>query len=147
MAVVSKAIARYVRMSPRKVRYVIDNLRGLSVLEAEKVLLGINKRARIPVYKVLRAAVSAALNRNLPIEALYVEKITADPGPIWKRWRAGTMGRAMPIRKRTSHITVELSVRFPETSNESSHLSVDAVQEAQDKGKVNTQEVKEGEEA
>ncbi len=119
---VAKAIARYVRMSPRKIRYVIDHLRGKSVLEAEKILLGINKRAKYPVYKVLKSAVSNALNKNIPLEALYISKITADPGPIWKRWRAGTMGRAMPIRKRTAHITVELDVRFPEVP-ESAHES------------------------
>ncbi len=124
---VAKAIAKYVRMSPRKIRYVIDHLRGKSVLEAEKILLGVNKRAKYPVYKVLKSAVNNALQKNIPLEALYISKICADPGPIWHRWRAGTMGRAMPIRKRTAHITVELDVRYPETED-SVHETTDLTQ-------------------
>ncbi len=120
---VAKAVAKYIRISPRKVRYVIDHLRGKSVLDAEKVLMGINKRAKYPVYKVLKSAVSNALNKNIPLEALYISKITADPGPVWKRWRAGTMGRAMPIRKRTVHISVELEAKFPDVQD-SSHESI-----------------------
>lgn len=111
---VASARAKYVRMSPRKLRYVVDTLRNKSILEAEQILLGINKRGKYPVYKVIKSAVSNALQKNIPLEALYISKITVDPGPIWKRYRAGTMGRAMPIRKRTSHITVELDVRYPE---------------------------------
>ncbi len=121
---VARAVAKYVRMSPRKIRYVIDHLRGKSVLEAEKILVGIKKRAKYPVYKVLKSAVSNALQKNVPLEALYISKIVADQGPIWHRYRAGTMGRAMPIRKRTSHITVELDVRYPEVAVEKAETDI-----------------------
>ncbi len=122
---VASARAKYIRMSPRKLRYVVDTLRNRSILEAEQVLLGINKRGKYPVYKVIKSAVSNALQKNIPLEALYISKITVDPGPIWKRYRAGTMGRAMPIRKRTSHITVELDVRYPEMPLPSQGLDED----------------------
>ncbi len=133
---VASARAKYVRISPRKLRYVADTLRNKSILEAEQILLGINKRGKYPVYKVIKSAVSNALQKNIPLEALYISKIAVDPGPIWKRYRAGTMGRAMPIRKRTSHITVELDVRYPEMPVSSQDIVVEDVEntEQQEQG-------------
>ena len=133
---VASARAKYVRISPRKLRYVADTLRNKSILEEEQILLGINKRGKYPVYKVIKSAVSNALQKNIPLEALYISKIAVDPGPIWKRYRAGTMGRAMPIRKRTSHITVELDVRYPEMPVSSQDIVVEDVEntEQQEQG-------------
>lgn len=103
----AKAVARYVRISPRKVRQVVDLVRGKSVGEALAILKFTPKRASGPVAKVIRSAVANAehnydLNRdNLVIAAAYV-----DQGPTWKRYRPRAYGRANVIRKRTSHITV-----------------------------------------
>ncbi len=109
---VSNAAAKYIRISPRKARLVVDLIRGRSIIEAEEILSGVNKRAKTPVYKVLKSAVANAVQKNIPVEALFVSKIVVEEGPTWKRYRAGTMGRGMPILKRTSHIKIELDVDY-----------------------------------
>ncbi len=105
-----KAVSRYVRTSPRKVRLVTDLIRGLSVEEAYSILQYSQKRAATPVLKTLRSAVSNALNRvgtlHLRVEDLMVSEVMVDEGPTMKRFRAMSMGRVGRIRKRTSHITV-----------------------------------------
>ncbi len=105
-----KAVSRYVRTSPRKVRLVTDLIRGLSVEEAYSILQYSQKRAATPVLKTLRSAVSNALNRvgtlQLRVEDLMVSEVMVDEGPTMKRFRAMSMGRVGRIRKRTSHITV-----------------------------------------
>lgn len=108
----AKAIARYVRMSPQKVRLVIDLIRGKDVEEARQTLTFIRKAAALPVRKVLESAVAnAEQNKNIDKDILYVKKICVDQGPSLKRWRARAQGRAFSIRKRTSHITVVLDER------------------------------------
>lgn len=97
-------------MSPRKVRLVVNTVRGLSVAEAETRLTFLPKLAAKPVLKLLRSAVANAehnfkLNRN----DLYIRTIVADGGPTLKRWRARAFGRTAPIRKRTTHISLVLS--------------------------------------
>lgn len=101
-------------MAPRKVRLVIDVVRGMSVAEAEMRLTFLPKAAAMPVLKLLRSAVAnAEHNFKLSRETLFVKTITVDGGPILHRWRARAMGRAAPIRKRTSHIMLIVSDEKP----------------------------------
>lgn len=98
------------RTAPRKVRQVIDLVRGKKVVEAQSALLfTVNKSAR-PVLKLLNSAVDSAKNNfKLDKENLFISKITADEGPKLKRWHPMSRGRAYPIIKRTSHIALTLS--------------------------------------
>ena len=106
---ISKASASFVRISPRKVRYVIDLIRRKKVAEAQGILNGSPRRAADIVRKLLNQAVDAAVkNSNAQSANLVISKIMADGGPTMKRFRAASMGRASVIRKRTSHITIEL---------------------------------------
>lgn len=113
-----KATARYIRMSPRKVRLVIDVIRGLGVSEARSQLYVMKKAAAEPVSKLLESAIANAQNNfNLNANELYVKRIVADGGPMLDRWRARAFGRAAPIRKRTTHISIILEPRAPKTGN------------------------------
>jgi large subunit ribosomal protein L22 len=104
----ARAISRHVRVTPRKVRLVIDLIRGKNVEEAYALLQFMKKGAAVPVLKTLRSAVSNAMEAEggYGPEDLVVKKAYADPGPTWKRIRARAMGRAYRVKKRTSHITV-----------------------------------------
>ncbi|MBI5794108.1 50S ribosomal protein L22 [Candidatus Uhrbacteria bacterium] len=103
------ASARYIRMSPTKVRLVIDIVRGLKVREAQAQLLFMKKAAAEPVLKLLNSAIANAThNFQLDKEGLYIKSIVADGGPMLGRFRARAMGRAAPIRKRSSHISIVL---------------------------------------
>ncbi len=103
------ATAKYVRISSRKVKVVIDLIRGKSVAEARAILMYTPKAASEPVLKVLNSAVANAEN-NLDMQAddLYVAEVFANQGPTLRRFRPRARGRATRIRKRTSHITVIL---------------------------------------
>ncbi len=103
------ATAKYIRISSRKVKAVIDLIRGKSVKEAEAILQYTPKSATEPVAKLLKSAVANAEN-NLEMnrEELYVAEIYANQGPTLKRFRPRAHGRASSIRKRTSHITIVL---------------------------------------
>lgn len=115
-----KAKARYIRMSPRKVRLVIDVVRGLGVKEAHAQLSMMKKAAAEPVRKLLESALANAThNFNLNKDELYIKSITADGGPTLGRWRARAFGRAAPIRKRTTHISLTLDSRQKENTNSS----------------------------
>ena len=103
----AKAIARYVRISPRKVRQVVNLIRGKKVSDALAILQFTPKGATEPVTKVLKSAVAnAEHNYELDTDALVVSEIFVDEGPTLKRIKPRAMGRADQIRKRTSHITV-----------------------------------------
>jgi len=106
----AKAIARYIRMSPRKVRRVLDQIRGRSYREALIVLEFMPYRACEPVLKVLRSAVANAEN-NLGLDpaTLIISEAFADQGPVLKRYRPRAQGRAYMIRKPTCHITVAVA--------------------------------------
>lgn len=98
---------RYARISPRKARYVIDMIRGKSVNEALNILRCSNQRAGYFIGKVLNTAIANADSQGaVDVNKLVVSVARVDGGPTWKRFRPGPMGRAMRIRKRTSHITV-----------------------------------------
>jgi large subunit ribosomal protein L22 len=104
------AIARYIRMSPRKVRLVTGLLPGLKIDAARTQLAFLPKAAALPVLKVLNSAAANAVNNfKLDEASLTIKAAMADQGPALKRWRARAMGRAAPIKKRTSHITIVLT--------------------------------------
>lgn len=106
------ASLRSLRMSPRKVRLVIDTIRGLSVVEADTRLTFLKKAAALPVQKLLRSAIAnAEHNFKLDREQLFVKTITADGGQTIKRFRPRAFGRGAPIRKRTTHINIVLADR------------------------------------
>ncbi|MGB9802958.1 MAG: 50S ribosomal protein L22 [Desulfofundulus sp.] len=103
----ARAVARHVRISPRKVRQVVDLIRGKSVREALAILRFTPKRAAVPVAKVIKsAAANAEHNYDMNPDNLYIAAAYVDQGPTWKRYQARAMGRADLLRRRTSHITV-----------------------------------------
>ena len=104
-----KAQAKYIRISSRKVKTVIDLIRGKPVAEAKAILMATPKAASEPVTKVLNSAIANAENNmELSADTLYVAEVFADQGPTLKRYRPRAQGRASRIRKRTSHITIIL---------------------------------------
>ena len=104
-----RAVARYIRISSRKVKIVIDLIRGKSVKEAQAILMFTPKAASEPVAKLLKSAVANAENNlDLSADTLYVAEAFANQGPTLKRFTPRAQGRATPIRKRTSHITIIL---------------------------------------
>lgn len=103
----AKAVAKYIRISPRKVRQVVDLIRGKGVGEAFAVLKFTPNHSSEAVSKALKSAVAnAEHNYELNVDDLIVEEIFVDQGPTLKRYNPRAMGRADMIRKRTSHITV-----------------------------------------
>ena len=103
------ATARYIRISSRKVKVVIDLIRGKSVDDAEAILLYTPKAAAEPVLKLLRSAIANAENNlGMSTANLYVAECYADQGPTLKRYMPKAHGRAGGLLKRTSHITVIL---------------------------------------
>jgi ribosomal protein L22 len=105
-----RAQAKYVRSSPRKARLVIDHIRGKSVEEARAILAHTPRAAAVPVLKVLESAIAnAEHNHELLPEELRVHQVMVDEGPTIKRYRPRALGRATKIRKRTSHITINLT--------------------------------------
>ena len=101
----------YLRIAPRKVRLVVDLIRGKTVDEAQAILNFTVKRATHPLLKLLKQAIANAKNSFQTKQTdLYVSKITVDEGPMLKRWRARARGRAFEIKKRTSHITLTLNM-------------------------------------
>jgi large subunit ribosomal protein L22 len=105
-----KAVARYIRMSPHKVRRVLDQIRGRSYREALIILEFMPYRACEPILKVLRSAVAnAEHNDGLDPVTLYVSEAFADQGPVLKRYRPRAQGRAYQIRKPTCHITIAVA--------------------------------------
>jgi large subunit ribosomal protein L22 len=105
----ARAIARYVHMSPTKVRRVADLIKGRPVGEALDILRYLPQAAATPVYKVVAsAAANAENNHAMDRDSLVVSVAIADEGPTLKRIRPRAQGRAYRIRKRTSHITVEV---------------------------------------
>ena len=106
----AKAIARTVRIAPRKVRLVVDLIRGKQVGEAVAILRHTPKAASPVVEKVLKSAVAnAEHNYELDVNNLVVSEVFFDEGPTLKRFRPRAQGRASAINKRTSHITVVVS--------------------------------------
>ncbi len=104
-----RAIAKYVHMSPQKVKLVVDLVRGKRANEALNMLKFSTRAAALPVSKLIRSAVAnAEENYGLSSHEMYIARIFADEGPTLKRGRFGARGRFKPILKRSSHITVVL---------------------------------------
>ena len=104
-----KAVARFVRVSPQKVRLVMAQVRGKKVEDALNLLIfAPQKGAKILKKLVDSAVANAQENTDMDVDNLYISKIYADEGPTQKRWRPRALGRATKILKRTSHLTVIL---------------------------------------
>jgi len=103
----ARAITKYVRISPRKVRLVVDQIRGKGVEEALNILKFVPKRSAGIVAKTLRTAIANAQNtQSVDVDRLYVKQVKVDEGGMWKRFTPRAQGRATKIRKRLSHVTV-----------------------------------------
>ena len=108
---IAQAKGRYLRVSPTKIRKILDLIRGKKVLVAQSILAHLNKPTKDKILKVFDSAVANAKAKGISEEQLFVSKIVADQGPVWKRFHAATFGRATEILKKTTHITVELDVK------------------------------------
>ena len=107
----ARAEARYIRMSPQKVRLVIDLIRGRKAGEAITILRSTNKRIAPTVEKVLRSAIANAENKSehVDVDKLYISEAYVNEGPRMKRIRPAPMGRAYRYQRRISHIIVSVS--------------------------------------
>ena len=104
-----RAVSRYVRLSPQKVRLIMDQIRGKRVEEALNLLSFAPQKGVSFLKKLINSAVAnAEQNSNVDVDKLYIKRIYADEGPTLKRFRPRAMGRATRIRKRSSHLTVIL---------------------------------------
>ena len=109
-----KARAKFIRISPKKVRLVADLIRGLDVAEALVQLQFSQKNAALPLVKLIKSAIAnGEENEDLKRNNLFVKAITVDGGPTLKRWMPKAMGRATPLIKRSSHINLILAERVP----------------------------------
>ena len=108
-----KASATHIRIAPRKVRTVVDTVRGKSVSQALSILAFTRKKAALPVQKLLKSALANAAENNgiSDVDTLVIDRIMVDEGPTLKRFMPRARGRATPIRKRTSHIRIILRER------------------------------------
>src|SRR5512139_1695747 len=112
MTMEARAIQRMVRQSPRKMRLVVDLIRGKDVNEAYAILQFNKKHAAKQIAKTLKSAVSNAeqaasrANEAFDVDALVVQKVTVNMGQPLKRFGTAAQGRATPIRKRTSHVEI-----------------------------------------
>ena len=107
----ARAIARYMRVSPRKARTVLDLIRGKDVLRAREILLFNERNVSEIIEKCLNSAVANAEREGVKAENLYVKTTYADDGPTMKRFQPRAKGSAFRIRKRTCHITVIVATR------------------------------------
>ena len=108
---IAKAQGKFLRFSASKARLVIDLIRGKDVEVALGILMQLPKGTVPLIKKILNSAISNAKQKGLREDQLFISKITADGGPMWKRFRAAGFGRATPLLKKTAHITVELDLK------------------------------------
>lgn len=114
-----KASAKFVRTSPKKMRLVVNLVRGLDVDEAIIQLNFSKKDAALPVSKLIKSAIAnGAESDDLKSNNLFIKEIRVDEGPTLKRWMPRAMGRATPIRKRSSHIKLILAEKVPTEKKE-----------------------------
>lgn len=107
-----KAVTKYLRIAPRKLRLVIDAIRRRPAIEAMGILSLLNKKGAKMAAKTLKSAMANAKNLGLNEDRLYVSDTRADGGPVLKRFLTRSMGRADKILKRTTHLTVEVREGF-----------------------------------
>jgi len=106
----TRAVAKFVRISPRKIRLVMDQVRGKQVGEALNMLSFAPQRGARILKKLVNSAIAnVEQNTGVDVDSLYIMRVYADEGPTLKRWRPRAQGRATSIRKRTSHLTVVLN--------------------------------------
>ena len=106
----TQAIAKYLRVSPRKMRLSADLVRGKRVEEALHILSSIPKAGARDVSKVVRSAMAnARQNKSIDVDTLFIKTIFVGQGPTLKRFRPRAMGRASAIHKRTSHLSISLT--------------------------------------
>jgi large subunit ribosomal protein L22 len=109
---ISKAVIKYTRLSPRKARTVIALIKGKDAKYALGLLNASNNKASELLFKLLKSAIANAKRfPNISEDELYISDIYADGGPVLKRFRAEAMGRASVLRRPTAHITIILDVR------------------------------------
>lgn len=108
-----KASVTHLRISPRKVRIVVDTVRGRSASQAMDILRFARRKAAMPVQKLLESAIANAVEIHgvSDVDGLFIEHISVDEGPTMKRYMPRARGRATPVRKRTSHVRLELRER------------------------------------
>lgn len=106
-----RAETKFLRLTPTKVRLVLDLIRNRDVLEAQAILFNLNKRPKEYLLKILKQAIANAKVKGFNPEQLYVSKAVCDGGPAWKRFKAAAFGRATPVKKRTAHIRIELDLK------------------------------------
>lgn len=105
-----KAQLKHLRISPRKVRLVVNVIKSMPVIVAEEQLQFVKKAAAPMILKLLRSAVAnAAHNFKLKKENLYIKAIFVNEGYTLKRWQPRAMGRATPLKKKSSHVTMVLA--------------------------------------
>lgn len=115
---VTRALEKYLRISPKKLKPVADLVRQKKVENALYVLVNTNKKGALILKSVIESALSNAKRmpeKNFAEEDLYISKLVVNSGPVLKRYRAMSMGRAGVIRKRTSHVLVELDTSRKKT--------------------------------
>lgn len=103
--------AKYLRVSPPKIRLVVNLIRGENLAKAQDQLQNINQAASKVVAKVLKTAASAANDKDMDKEMLYIKEIRCDEGPSMKRFLSHSRGRVTTIKKRSSHLMVVLGER------------------------------------
>lgn len=103
----ARAEAKHMRISPRKMKPIADLVRGKNVKEAQNILKFTPRKGAEIFLKVLNSAIANAENNfHMDVDTLIVKEIYANQGPTLKRWNAGSMGRANPVLKRSSHVGV-----------------------------------------
>ncbi len=109
------AILRYARCSPKKTIPVVEAIKGKKALNALETLKFIKKKPARYLEKVLRSAIANAEHaKGIPAHELYIKSVIVGRGPMFKRWKPAAYGRAKPIRRRTTHITVLLERKIYE---------------------------------
>lgn len=109
-----RAKGKYLKISPKKLRLVVDLIRGRDAVEALDYLKFVPKKASLLIAKVLKSAiVNAEHNFNLKKENLFIKRIFVDQGTVLKRWQSRAFGRAAEIRKKSSHLSVVLEEKIP----------------------------------
>lgn len=104
-------ILRYAHLAPRKARLVTHLIQGMSINNAQAQLFALPNRAARSVEQLLHSAIASAKNKGMKVEDLFVKSAVANKGPMMKRWMPRAMGRATPIHKVMSHITIVLEER------------------------------------
>ena len=119
----SKATLGNLRQAPRKVRLVVDLIRGMRAEDAIAQLAFADKKAAQPVLKLLQSAIAnAKINHGMQAASLVVSHAAVNPGPILYRWMPGAFGRANKLRRRTSHITLVLKGETDDTKEKKKEI-------------------------